>query len=86
MWKAEIERLENGFVVQFPNYTDNEGQEYNLKLVFEDDEEEFGRVESLGRVLWELVEYFGLLGSRYDKKRIRIELEPGDKYNDVKVN
>jgi len=83
--EATIQKVENGYSVFVPNYVDGEGNEYGASFVFEEDEDdEFGDVEVLGKVLWCLIECFGLYGSRHDRKRIRVNVEPGDKYEDNK--
>jgi hypothetical protein len=36
--------------------------------------------DTVARLLWKIIEYFGEGGSRYDAKRVRVVVEPGDKY------
>jgi hypothetical protein len=74
--------MHNGFVVTI-NSLDIEDNPCERTLVFEDkggDSEVYGDRHSFIGVCWELIDYFGLTGSRYDSERINIKLEPGDKY------
>jgi hypothetical protein len=34
----------------------------------------------MARLLWHVIEYFSAAGSRHDAKRVRVKVEPGDKY------
>ena len=53
-------------------------------FVFSHDEREYSEVEAFSRVLWELNNLAGPSTSRYCKKRIYIEVKPGDKCEEVK--
>ena len=72
----EITRASNGFLARDMM----EGEE----TVFEEREEDgHGSDESLDAIeslLWFIIEYFGKGGSKYSKERLRIDREPGEKY------
>lgn len=74
---TSIQRTENGWVVAGPT-----GQEFppSSQYVFEDSHEEGGDRRSLSLALWQAIEFLQAHGSRYDKERVNIVLEPGDKY------
>lgn len=76
---TSIQRTENGWVVAGPT-----GQEFPpaSQYVFEDSHEEGGDRRSLSLALWQAIEFLQAHGSRYDKERVNIVLEPGDKYED----
>ena len=40
--------------------------------------------DAMARLLWHVISYFGAEGSRYDARRVRISVEPGDKYEGEK--
>jgi len=40
--------------------------------------------DTLARVLWHVVEYFGGIGSKHDARRIKITVEPGSDYSGPK--
>jgi len=40
--------------------------------------------DTLARVLWHVVEYFGGIGSKHDARRINITVEPGSDYSGPK--
>jgi hypothetical protein len=65
-----IERVDNGFV------TIEHGA---VKDVFEEPEDTALNPDpkTMARVLWAIIEYFGALGTKYDKERVRVTVEPG---------
>lgn len=65
-----ITKVDNGFVLN--------GEDYHA--VCEEGEGEFGEIEAGGKMLWSVIEHFGMGGSRHDAKRLRVIIEPGDKY------
>lgn len=69
----EIRRVTRGFVIK-----DNEGNETVAK---ENESEGLSVAEDL---LNEIIEFFGLRGGRYDRERIRVVREVGDKYTPQK--
>lgn len=74
-----IEPVENGFTLTIP--VDDGTDEQDTVLVFEADEDaEFGELHAAKRLLWALIEHLGLYGGEYDKERLRVVIEPGDKY------
>ncbi|HAU08030.1 MAG: hypothetical protein UW46_C0003G0027 [Candidatus Yanofskybacteria bacterium GW2011_GWF1_44_227] len=68
-WGVTIRKASNGFVI-----IDNEGNE---SVVQEEDDDELIAGEKL---LWEIIEFFGLQGDRYSKDRVAIIRKIGDKY------
>jgi hypothetical protein len=64
-----IEKCRNGYVVT---------QNNKILSVFEDNETEWGHLESFNRLLYFITERFGMLGSKHDEKRIRINIENED--------
>jgi hypothetical protein len=72
--KLVIERVTNGFILYNP---DDMGETY---LAFEEpfDPEYNPDPETMARLLRSVVDYFGA-GTRYDKKRVYVEVRPGDK-------
>ena len=78
-WQAVIFKEHNGFMVKF---NDAEGA-YNQ--LYEEKEDNSltpneSNKEHVVKMLFDLIEFFGEQGDRYDKQRIRISLERGDKY------
>ena len=72
-WKILIERAENGWCTRY----DEDGE---VKILVYKDGDENPDPEAFVCLLQDLVDYFGMQGSRYDAKRIKISIEPGDKY------
>lgn len=71
MLKLCIDRVDNGYVLTKDPTTDQDPQVIEI-----DDEEE---TKGFVNLLWAITEYFGMMGSRYDKKRILIKTVKGDK-------
>lgn len=72
-WFMSIRKIKNGYIVN-----EHTGDEFET-VVFEDEEDDV-RKAAIDGVLWEIIEFFSEGGSRYDKSRIRIIREPGDKW------
>ena len=71
MLKLCIDKVDNGYVLTpDPNCAEDP------KVIEIDDEEE---TKGFINLLWAITEYFDMLGSRYDKKRIFITTKKGDK-------
>jgi hypothetical protein len=66
--KIIIEIISNGVVVKYPD-------EDKISYVFDND-----KPEQCVEMLYNILDTLGMSGSRYDKKRIYIKIEHGDKY------
>ena len=71
----KIQRVGNGWVT---SYYDEEDEGTKIRVYKDADENP--DPEAFVCLLQDLVDYFGMQGSRYDAKRIKINIEPGDKY------
>jgi hypothetical protein len=80
-WYLKITRVSDGYLLEYPNdaysRVDNPDVSPLIQSVVADDEDELKGGESL---LWRVIDHFELAGDRYDKERLRITREPGDKY------
>lgn len=65
-----ITKVDNGFILK--------GEDCHA--VYEEGEGEFGEIEAGVKMLWSVIEHFGIGGSRHDAKRLRVIIEPGDKH------
>lgn len=61
-WLLKIERVQNGYHLK--------GSETDI-VIDEDD----GELKAMESVLWEVLEYFNMQGSKHDPERIRIEIK-----------
>ena len=77
-YDARVERVENGYIVYLSGDDPNSGA---VSICEDDDNDPLKSIES---VLWEVIEHFAAGGSRYDKERIVVRREPGDKWSDGK--
>ena len=84
-WTASIERVRNGWVLKLRSACvegnmDDDPDPLETSVFQDDEDAAFGERESFRQVVNELIDYYGLAGSRYDKERLRIILTPGDKW------
>ncbi len=75
--EVTISMVDNGFVVTGHAL---EGGDGTYQVFEASDEDVYGFVEALQRALWQAIDLLGMSGSRYDAKRIRVVVEPGDKW------
>ena len=61
----KIRQVENGFIGYFENGD----------CIYPD------TPEGLQELLYQVIEELGCCGTRYDEKRVRVIIEPGDKYD-----
>jgi hypothetical protein len=69
----EIERTDNGFLAKW--WADEEPEPVKHIMVFEEHITETSELECFARLLWYIVEHFGMVGSKHDLSRIRITTE-----------
>jgi hypothetical protein len=77
----EIQRTANGFLVSYHDNDDGSGlwsfeEPDNAPLSPDPD--------TTARMLWQVIEVLGASGNRHDAKRVRVVVEPGDKYEGKK--
>jgi len=71
----KLARAKNGYILEKRDVIDSIQTEVE-ELVSADGEEEH---DTFRQFLWDILENYGPTDSRYDAKRIRIRIEPGDK-------
>lgn len=76
----EIERVGNGYIVHTFEGDAEDGTS-DTTVISDDENDDLRSTEEL---LWEVIEYFGKLGSRHDAERLHIRREPGDKWEQPK--
>ena len=72
--KLTIETAQNGWVVK------ESDEDFERLYCFSYDSIAGGDVESFSGLLCHLTDTLGMVGSRYDEKRICISVKPGDKH------
>ena len=81
---VKIRRASNGYIIEYPaTYLDENEIEVVENEIWQDKEDELGHVDSLVDALWSIVDQMGLPTSRCSKKRVKISIEPGDKYEGI---
>ena len=69
-----IEQADNGWLMRA---RDDEGLEFVLVSQWDEFDD---RVDAWAEMLWMVDEVIGPTTSRYDEKRLKITIEPGDKF------
>ena len=80
-WKLEIRKIDNGYVLKGKFGDSDLITEQNI----EEKDGEFGGLESMEDLLYEVMEYFGYCGSDHDQERIRIVREVTSKDGDFHI-
>ena len=70
-----IERVDNGYQL-----IDDDDEEHTRKQVIQEDEED--ELCAIEELLWQIIEWAGMVGSKHDKERIRIIRKAGDDHGD----
>ncbi len=74
-WWMRIDRHKNGFILSYSAI--ETGAPYEEDVIGDNEADKLEAGETL---LWQVLEHFNLGGGRYDKERLVIRREPGDKY------
>jgi hypothetical protein len=78
LWGLTIRRVANGYVLEDIEAADPEDPTLaEERVIAEKEDDELAAGEA---VLWEVANYFGMLGSKYDQERLTITREPGEKH------
>jgi hypothetical protein len=71
--ELRIREVENGYVLEY----EEEDMEGNFKLIekiYQVREEDPDKLMAFQDMLWEIISYFGLTGSKHDPRRLRVEI------------
>lgn len=77
MWDLKITKADNGFGLRWEE-EDEDGRPCLHEEVIQDDD--MDDLKSGQELLWHVINYFSLGGSRHDKERLHISRKRGDKY------
>jgi len=81
--KTIIKQTINGYVLEVQYDKDEfcEGEtDILIKSYVNDEEDESNPYNGFINLVYDLIETFGIGGSRYSKARLKVDYEPGDKY------
>lgn len=77
--KIIIETVQNGLILRTEEKP--EDKEFEVSAVYETEhDDDATQAESRQGFLYDLVDVLGWAGSRHDSHRLRVNVEPGDKY------
>jgi len=79
-YKLTIERVDNGYLLEFPNtYEDDDAVPTTRREVIAEDDGRWGGIEAGQRLVWRIMEFFDLTGSKHDERRLEVSISgPGD--------
>lgn len=81
--KLTIEKANNGFIIEYPEYMFTEKDErVELRKELFEIENCFGETDysKVVEMLYWVLDHFGMLGSKHNKERIQIRVAHGDSY------
>lgn len=71
-YEINIKRITNGFILSWEEeYADDSGKTFTQQEVIEDSDKD--DLKSGEELLWRIMEYFNLGGSKHDEQRITVE-------------
>lgn len=80
-WKVEIEKANNGFIVKYVDSNEeSDEQKYVIEELVDQDDIEFFKTDrpqkvALGRLLYDIAEFFGEMRQKYDKDNMSITFD-----------
>jgi hypothetical protein len=81
-YKMTVERVDNGYLLEFPDtHVDEDGRDLpgTRREVVAEDDSEWGHLEAGLMLLYRLMDYFDLTGSKHDARRLQVSISgPGD--------
>lgn len=80
-YKMTIERVDNGYLLEFPDVQhDDDGETPTVRReVISEDESQWGNIEAGQLLIYRIMEYFDLTGSKHDERRLQVSITwPGD--------
>jgi len=80
-WEMSIEKVDNGYLLKFSDVqyaADVETPTVRREVVAEDDSE-WGHLEAGLMLIYRMMDFFDLTGSKHDERRIQVSISgPGD--------
>ena len=82
-WKAEIKKVDNGYIVKYCEMSEDEKPRITFRERLYEEKDESNELDKnhVVELLYDLIEYFGEDGDKYDAKRICIGYIRGHKYD-----
>ena len=81
-YKMSIEKVDNGYLLEFPGpYEEDEEVDVprTSREVIAEDDGRWGGIEAGQVLIYRIMEFFDLTGSKHDERRIRVFITtPGD--------
>lgn len=79
-YKMTIERVDNGYLLEFPaTYEDEEGEAGIRREVVAEDDSKWGHLEAGQMLIFRIMEFFDLTGSKHDERRLQVSISvPGE--------
>jgi hypothetical protein len=81
-YEMKIEKVDNGYLLEFPDVRyDADGAETQIvsREVIAEDDSKWGHLEAGLVLIFRLMEFFDLTGSKHDERRLQVSISgPGD--------
>lgn len=81
-YKMTIEKVDNGYLLEFPDpYDDDDEADVprTRREVIAEDDGRWGHLEAGQMLIFRIMEFFDLTGSKHDERRLQVSISgPGD--------
>lgn len=81
-YRINIERVDNGYLLEMPDiqYGDDGAETPTVRReVIAEDDSEWGNLEAGLMLIFRIMEFFDLTGSKHDERRLQVSISgPGD--------
>ena len=73
-WSLKITKVDNGYIAEYSDAVDEDGEIIGHRLVFPELDTENGELEAMQNLLWFVMEHFAIYGSDHDRYRLQVEV------------
>ena len=73
-WTLEITKAENGYIAEYWDDGEEDGESIRHQILFEEQDDEKGELDCMGNLLYFVKEHFGIYSSKHDRYLLNIEI------------
>jgi hypothetical protein len=81
-YKMTIEKVDNGYLLEFPDTYDDDDEAdvpRTRREVIAEDDGRWGNIEAGQVLIYRIMEFFDMTGSKHDERRLQVSISgPGD--------
>jgi hypothetical protein len=77
-WEVKIKKIENGYIAEWEDEYDEGGRYHTVTRTFEEEEnaeEELSERKAMAKLIWWLMEYFGIYHSKHNKYNLVVSIK-----------